>query len=268
MLNPILVTGATVLVADDLLDRFRQAARTWLTQRGTSVELTDERHDGFHRIQGSGRDWGPRLYVSLITDLFQEGVTRCLVGTRGLLGEGWDATKLNVLIDLTAVTTSMTVNQLRGRSLRLDPDDPAKLANNWDVVCIAPEFTKGLDDYQRFRAKHQHLFGVTDDGAIEKGVGHVHAAFTTLKPEGVEDSVTMLNAEMLERVPKRADYRAAVAHWRSLSSRAGACAGDWAIRVEAGRLSRRLPGAAIPGRTTRSVWPLATRCWRRCRTPS
>ena len=209
VLNPILVTGSTVLVADDLLERFRHAARTWLDPtRRTSVELTDERHDGFHRIQGSGRDWGPRLYVSLITDLFQEGVTRCLVGTRGLLGEGWDASKLNVLIDLTAVTTAMTVNQLRGRSLRLDPDDPAKLADNWDVVCIAPEFTKGLDDYQRFRAKHQHLFGVTDDGAIEKGVGHVHAAFTTLKPEGVEGSVAMLNAEMLKRVPNRADYRA------------------------------------------------------------
>ena len=210
-LHPVLVTGATVLVADDLLEPFRQAARAWLEQRGVAVELTDERHEGFHRLQGSGRDWSPRLYVSLITDLFQDGFTRCLVGTRGLLGEGWDATKLNVLIDLTAVTTSMSVNQLRGRSLRLDPDDPAKLANNWDVVCIAPEFTKGLDDYLRFCAKHQHLFGMTEDGAIEKGVGHVHAAFTTLKPEGVEDSVSMLNADMLERVPKRAEYRS---RWR------------------------------------------------------
>jgi hypothetical protein len=207
-LHPILVTGATVLVADDLIERFRQATRAWLDPRGVSVEWTDEPHDGFHRLLGRGRDWSPRLYVALITDLFQDGVTRCLVGTRGLLGEGWDATKLNVLIDLTAVTTSMSVNQLRGRSLRLDADDPAKLANNWDVVCIAPEFTKGLDDYQRFRAKHHHLFGVTDDGAIEKGVGHVHAAFTTLKPEGVEESVSMLNAEMLDRVPHRAAYRA------------------------------------------------------------
>ncbi len=207
-LNPILVTGATVLVASDQIEAFRQVARAWLDQRGSLVQLTDERHDGFHQILGSGRDWSPRLYVSLITDLFQDGVTRCLVGTRGLLGEGWDATKLNVLIDLTAVTTAMTVNQLRGRSLRLDPGDPGKLADNWDVVCIAPEFTKGLDDYQRFRSKHQHLFGVTDDGAIEKGVGHVHAAFTTLKPEGVEGSVSMLNADMLKRVPNRTDYRA------------------------------------------------------------
>jgi hypothetical protein len=206
-LNPVLVTGSTVLVAQGLMDAFSQAAQTWFKQREAAVTLTPEPQDGFYRLQGSGRDWGPRLYVALITDLFQAGVTRCLVGTRGLLGEGWDATRLSVLIDLTAVTTATAVNQLRGRSLRLDPHDADKVAHNRDVVCIAPEFTKGLDDYQRFRAKHQHLFGVTDDGAIEKGVGHVHAAFTTMKPEGVEDSVAMLNAEMPARVPNRAHAR-------------------------------------------------------------
>jgi hypothetical protein len=109
-LHPVLVTGATVLVADDLIAPFWQAARTWLASRGQAVQLTDEPQAGFHRLQGSGRDWGPRLYVALITDLFQGGFTRCLVGTRGLLGEGWDATKLNVLIDLTAVTTRVTVS--------------------------------------------------------------------------------------------------------------------------------------------------------------
>jgi len=30
------------------------------------------------------------------------------------------------------------------------------VANNWDVVCLAPEFTKGLDDYERFIKKHKH----------------------------------------------------------------------------------------------------------------
>ena len=148
------------------------------------------------------------MYVALITELFQRGLTRCLVGTRGLLGEGWDAHKINVLIDLTTVTTSMSVNQLRGRSFRLDPDEPLKVANNWDVVCLAPEFTQGLDDYHRLIRKHGQLFGVTEDGVIEKGIGHVHAAFTELKPEGVEGSVGVLNEEMLARVGTRDAVRA------------------------------------------------------------
>jgi superfamily II DNA or RNA helicase len=207
-LHPILVTGSSVLVDDDLAPAFDAAARQWLTDEGYEVELESGEEDGFHVIRGKGSDWCPRVYVALITDLFQAGLTKCLVGTRGLLGEGWDASKINVLIDLTTVTTSMTVNQLRGRSIRLDADDPLKLANNWDVVCLAPEFSKGLDDYQRFIAKHKTLFGITDDGAIEKGVGHVHPAFTELKPEGLEGSTGLLNTEMLARAGRRDEVRA------------------------------------------------------------
>jgi hypothetical protein len=96
---------------------------------------------------------------------------------------------------------------LRGRSFRLDPGWEEKLANNWDVVCLAPEFNKGFDDYQRFKNKHKNLYGVTDDGAIEKGVGHVHPAFTEIKPEGLESSVTVFNAEMIERSKGRDHVR-------------------------------------------------------------
>lgn len=206
-LDPVLVTGSTVLVDDDLAPRFTQAARAWLDSRGFDLELTLAEEDGFYVLSGEGQAWCPRVYVGMITELFQQGVTKCLVGTRGLLGEGWDAQKVNVLVDLTAVTTSMSVNQLRGRSIRLDPDEPEKLADNWDVICIAPEFAKGLDDYHRFIARHKTLFGLTDDGAIEKGVGHVHAAFTELKPEGLEGSTSVLNAEMLARAERRTEFR-------------------------------------------------------------
>lgn len=206
-LDPVLVTGSTVLVDDDLAPRLLERARAWLAERRLDVELSLVDEAGFHLLRGEGADWSPRHYVAMLTEFFQAGLTKCLVGTRGLLGEGWDATKVNVLVDLTTVTTSMSVNQLRGRSIRLDPDDPSKLADNWDVVCLAPEFSKGLDDYARFIAKHKVLFGLTDDGVIEKGVGHVHAAFTELRPELVEGSLAALNAEMLQRVNRRAEFR-------------------------------------------------------------
>ena len=206
-LDPILVTGSTVLVDDDVGAAFDGAAREWLAHNGYDVELVFGEEDGFHTVAGRGADWCPRVYVEMVTELFQRGLTRCLVGTRGLLGEGWDAAKINVLVDLTTVTTSMSVNQLRGRSIRLDSEEPEKLADNWDVVCIAPEFSKGLDDYRRFKAKHRTMFGVTDDGAVEKGVGHVHAAFTELQPEGLEGSMNVLNDDMLARAALRKRYR-------------------------------------------------------------
>ncbi|QDU78051.1 Type III restriction enzyme, res subunit [Bremerella volcania] len=206
-LDPILVTGSSVLVDDDLSEKFEAAAKEWLSNAGYDATLTFAAEVGFHVVSGSGRDWCPRVYVEMITDLFQRGLTKCLVGTRGLLGEGWDANKINVLIDLTTVTTSMTVRQLRGRSFRLDPQVPEKLADNWDVVCLAPEFSKGLDDYARFIKKHQNIFGVTDDSVIEKGVGHVHPALTDLRPELLEGSVRDLNRDMLARVTLRRETR-------------------------------------------------------------
>jgi len=102
----------------------------------------------------------------------------------------------------------MSVRQLRGRSFRLDPTWPEKVANNWDVICLAPEFSKGLDDYARFIRKHENIFGVTDDAVIEKGVGHVHAALTQSKPELFDGSTAELNQEMLARAAQRAQTRA------------------------------------------------------------
>ena len=202
-LDPVLVTGSTVLVDDDLYLIFHEYASQWLQRKGYEVELRWGDQDGYRMLKARGADWVPRVYIELVTEFFQAGYTRCLVGTRGLLGEGWDANKINVLVDLTSVTTSMSVNQLRGRSIRLDGDVPRKLAHNWDVVCLAPEFLKGLSDYKRFCKKHTRIYGVTDDGVIEKGVGHVHPAFTEIKPVGVERVAALISDEMLERAGNR-----------------------------------------------------------------
>ena len=206
-LDPILMTGSTVLVDDDLAERFLERAKAWINERDLDVTFTDEVHDGYHEIHGRGKHWAPRYYSLMITEFFQDGLTKCLVGTRGLLGEGWDASRINVLIDMTTVTTSMSINQLRGRSIRLDKKWPEKVANNWDIVCVADEFTRGYDDYQRFKQKHKQLFGVCDDGAIEKGVGHVHAAFNDVRPEGISEGMALFNEEMVRRAMSRAHTR-------------------------------------------------------------
>lgn len=203
ILDPILMTGSTVLVDDDLSERFMETAQAWIAERDLDIELRARPEDTYHVILGRGKDWIPRYYSIMITEFFQQGLTKCLIGTRGLLGEGWDASKINVLVDLTTVTTSMSINQLRGRSMRLDKDWPEKVANNWDIVCFADEFTNGFKDYARFEKKHKQLYGVCDDGAIEKGVGHVHAAFTEAEPEGISEGMNLFNDEMLMRSRNR-----------------------------------------------------------------
>ena len=148
--------------------------KKWVEKENLKIEFKTTEHDGFYRLKGVGADWKPKNYVRMFTEMSQRGLTKCIVGTRGLLGEGWDASKINVLIDLTMVTSSMSINQLRGRSFRLDKDDPKKVANNWDVICLLPESRLGRSDFKRFQRKHANLYGVCDDKAIEKGPGHVH----------------------------------------------------------------------------------------------
>lgn len=206
-LDPVLMTGSTVLVDDDLSQKIITKFKEWVKNRNLEITFIKLEKNGYYEISGRGSQWTPRYYTEMITDMFQEGVTKCLVGTRGLLGEGWDASKINVLIDLTTVTTIMSINQLRGRSFRLDKDNPEKVANNWDIVCLAEEFSKGFDDYERFKKKHSRLYGVCDDGAIEKGVGHVHAAFTEVRPEGISEVMSVFNEEMIQRSKDRKRIR-------------------------------------------------------------
>jgi len=206
-LDPVFMTGSTVLVDDDLIPRILPFFERWIGDHGLEIDLADVERDGYHELRGGGRHWMPRYYTQMITEAFQQGVTRCLVGTRGLLGEGWDASRINVLVDLTTVTTSMSINQLRGRSFRLDKHWPEKVANNWDVVCLAEEFPRGFDDYRRFKRKHAQLYGVCDDGAIEQGVGHVHAAFTDARPQGVSERMELFNETMIQRAARRSGAR-------------------------------------------------------------
>ena len=120
--------------------------------------------------------------MELATAVFASGATRALIGTRAMLGEGWDAPCVNCLVDLSSATTATSVQQSRGRALRLDPADPAKIASNWDIICVAPELARGTGDYQRFVRKHLHVFAPSEDGAIEAGPSHVHPSLGPVRP--------------------------------------------------------------------------------------
>ena len=153
-------------------------------------------------VRPSDAWWRPRHYVPLITRYFEAGRTRCLVGTRGLLGEGWDARAVNALIDLTGAGTATAVHQMRGRSIRLDPHAPRKVANNWDVVCVAPDHADGAADYARFVRKHRRYFALTANGEIESGVSHIDVRLSPFGPPPRE-TFGEINRTMLERAQAR-----------------------------------------------------------------
>ncbi len=202
--NPCLVTGSLLLTDKRITQSFVECARELLLKDGHLLNLIvkEEEGTGYSAISAAGSDWESKLYVGLATAIFERGITKCLIGTRGLFGEGWDSQALNTLIDLTTTTSPVSVKQLRGRSIRIQTNDPLfvrKVANNWDVVCIAPQLEKGLNDYQRFVRKHDGYFGLCDDGQIESGVGHVHPSLSELTPVEVFASSQQFNQEMTDR---------------------------------------------------------------------
>lgn len=204
VLNPCLVTGGLVLVDRRIKDQFVKVFEELLKRDGLEVQLVadDDPNEPWVEISANTSHWQSRLYVAVATEIFELGITKCLIGTRGLFGEGWDSQSLNTLIDLTTTTSPVSVKQLRGRSLRIHAKDPLggrKVANNWDVICIAPSLEKGLNDYHRFVRKHDGYYGIADDGQIECGVGHVHPSFSELTPAEVFASAVDLNNEMLKR---------------------------------------------------------------------
>jgi len=195
-LGPLLVTGSTVSGAPETL----AALRDFVGDDRLQVVADDA---GGHRLDGP---WSSRTWVPHVTRFFEAGHCQVLVGTRGLLGEGWDARRITGLVDLTAATTTTAVVQTRGRALRTDPQWPDKVALNWSVVCVTPEHPRGDNDWQRLVRKHDGFFGVDADGDVVDGVAHLDAVFSPYRPPPVEE-FDAINARMVVRSQGRDELR-------------------------------------------------------------
>ncbi|WP_116952710.1 DEAD/DEAH box helicase family protein [Jiangella endophytica] len=202
VLHPVLVTGRAVATdaatARELVSFVREHAP------GLRLDDVPARATGAVDVTGG---WRSRHWVPLVTRFYETGATRALVGTRALLGEGWDARGVNTLVDLTTATTPTAVVQTRGRALRIDPDWAEKVAHTWTVVCVSEEHPGGTSSWDRFVRKHDGYFAVTDSGEIASGVGHVDPRLSPFAPPPVAEFAAE-NAMMLARAQDRDRVRA------------------------------------------------------------
>ncbi|MFC3997153.1 DEAD/DEAH box helicase family protein [Nocardiopsis sediminis] len=231
-LNPMLVTGRTVAAGAHTAADFTAFARD--RRPGLELSTADGPADGLVRIEGR---WSSRTWVRLVTAYLESGACRVLVGTRALLGEGWDARGVNTVIDLTTATTPTAVVQGRGRALRLDPAWPDKTAHTWTVVCVSDAHPKGGADWDRFVRKHEGYLGVAADGEVMSGVAHVDPALSPYAPPPVAE-LDALNARMLARAEDRGSTRE---RWRI-----GLPYTDELLPTLRVRAARRAPAAPVP----------------------
>src|SRR5262249_38738558 len=142
--------------------------------------------------------------VRLITSVFEQGGITVLVGTKSLLGEGWDAPCINTLILASFVGSYILSNQMRGRSIRVDPAHPEKTANIWHLVCVEPGAGGPGEDQALLARRCRAFVGVGATApAITNGTERLGFKDAPSTPE----QIAQINAETCKRALDRAGLR-------------------------------------------------------------
>lgn len=163
------LSGSLVIVPAASVGRLREIGTT-MGIEADRIRCTPLRHDAGYtsvEIQGAGR----QRIVRLVTRLFSEGGITCLVGTKALLGEGWDAPSINALVLASFVGSYMLSNQMRGRAIRTQPGNPQKTANIWHPVCVEEGPEGPGHDFAMLSRRFRAFVGVSfTEPTIENGV--------------------------------------------------------------------------------------------------
>ena len=155
--------------------------------------------------------------VAAVTELFQRGSIQVLIGTKSLLGEGWDAPCVNSLILGSFVGSFMLSNQMRGRAIRIWPGHPDKTSNIWHLVAIKPYknpvFSKEdqeeqdlnpYQDLQTLARRMDHFLGLSyKEDTIETGLDRLDFP----KPPFKKNKIQAYNQKIKELSKDRTTLR-------------------------------------------------------------
>lgn len=142
-----------------------------------------------------------------VTEIFTQGYMQVLIGTKSLLGEGWDSPCINSLILASFVGSFMLSNQMRGRAIRVFKQNPEKTSNIWHLVCLSPWGKDGAEmseDYALLERRMEHFLGLHyTENLIENGMDRL----SVIVPPFDESNVATINQKMLELSGERASLK-------------------------------------------------------------
>jgi len=197
-LNLGVLCGSLVIIPNSTRDLIRDTADKIGIERDDLV-FRPLVHDGRYsvlEIKGTYRQGAVRL----VTYVFEQGGITVLIGTKSLLGEGWDAPAVNTLILATYVGSYMSSNQMRGRSIRIDPKSPAKAANVWHLVCVEPGTRTPGEDYVSITRRFNAFVGIhATSRMIENGIDRLDLGF----PPFTLERIVELNVQTSARAHDR-----------------------------------------------------------------
>lgn len=183
------LTGAIVVLPQTALPEFERLAGSRGVEKISCSPLSyDKSYVQITLTEGIKNE-----VVKIVTDLFQQGNVEVLVGTKSLLGEGWDAPALNSLILASFVGSFVLSNQMRGRAIRVQKGNEQKTGNIWHLVSIDTTTLDGGEDLAMLKRRFRGFSGISyrEDGGIENGLDRLHIPDDLTKRETIDQ----LNAE-------------------------------------------------------------------------
>ncbi|WP_299121047.1 DEAD/DEAH box helicase family protein [uncultured Winogradskyella sp.] len=189
------LTGSIVIIHHSIIHAINACSKD---ESFTFIPLKSD--DNFVLVNASNRS--SKAIVGIMTRLFEDGIIKVLIGTKALLGEGWDAPSINSLILASFVGSFVSSNQMRGRAIRRDANKPKKTSNIWHLACIDPTDKYGGKEIELLKRRFEAFVGVTNtkvsfitDGYERLGIPKEIDANT------IED----LNTTTIERSGNRSD---------------------------------------------------------------
>ncbi len=177
--------GSVVIIPDSAIG----ALEYLFVENNTSGKFTPLGDTGYQQVTISGNK---SLVVKLITALFEDGQMQIMIGTKSLLGEGWDSPSINTLILASFVGSFMLSNQMRGRAIRVSSKDPGKISNIWHLVCVDDQGESS--DYETLKRRFESFLGVGyDSDRIENGLDRL----SVIKEPFTQANIAAMNGEML-----------------------------------------------------------------------
>jgi superfamily II DNA or RNA helicase len=192
------LSGSLVIVPATALTCVKNAARSLGMDPGDLIATAAPQDSEYLVLEIRGEYC--RSIVRLVTSVFQSGGITVLIGTKSLLGEGWDAPCINTLVLASFVGSYVLSNQMRGRSIRVDPEHPGKTANIWHLVCVEPgSFGPGAD-YELLVRRCAAFAGVSSAApVIENGTNRLGIGKPPFSHGQIDDLNRQTSARALDR---------------------------------------------------------------------
>lgn len=192
------LTGSLVIIPKTALPLFKEKAAP--NDISSSVVPFDDNYLLIHPTEDL-----KHTIVHIVTEVFQSGEIQILIGTKALLGEGWDAPAINSLILASFVGSFVLSNQMRGRAIRTQKNNSEKTGNIWHIACIDSTTPSGGDDYELLKRRFRSFVGVSFDSppSIENGINRLRLSNNISSKEGIENA----NTKMFEFASKRENLK-------------------------------------------------------------